>query len=109
MNNLMNDLSALTSINKLTMEKLIKLSRGCICHSVIENLLQKNPDTDIDIGIGVLHIRCEEDQVKYKFIPAKNLEENVAAAIQTKVSPITLEVEDALKDRVESAYKHLLL
>ena len=92
----------------MTTQKLIKLSRGCICHSVIENLLQKNPNTEIDIGIGVLHIRVEEDQVKYKFIPAKNLEENVAEAIQTKESPITLEVETALKERVEQAYKHLL-
>ena len=108
MNKLVNDLSTLTTISKNALNSLTEKAQGCICHCVYESLLEENPLTEVDIGIGTLYIKCEEDEIKYKFIPAKKLEENVAQTVRTKVSPITLQVETALKERIESTYKQLV-
>jgi hypothetical protein len=55
-----------------------------------------------------LYIKCEEDQIKYKFIPSKKLEENVAFTVKHGTSPVQYMVEEALKDRIETTYKNLI-
>lgn len=106
--NLMDDISKLTTITPHTMKKLVKMSNACICHDVLDSLLSGSTETEVDIGIGKLFIRYEGDNVKYKFIPTKTLEENVCKTLTTKSSPVTCKAETELKDRVEQAYKHLL-
>ena len=108
MTKLIDDIATLTTISQHALVNLNDKAYSCICHSVCENMLEGNPLTEIDIGIGVLYIKCEEGQIKYKFIPSRKLEENVALTVTNKVSPIVFEVETALKDRIESTYKNLL-
>ena len=108
MTKIIEDLATLTTISQNALVNLNEKIYSCICHSVCESMLEGNPLTEIDLGIGILYIKCEEDQIKYKFIPSKKLEENVAFTIKHKTSPILFEVESALKDRIESTYKNLL-
>lgn len=108
MTKLIEDLATLTTISQHALVNLNDKAYSCICHNVCESMLEGNPLTEIDIGIGILYIKCEEDQIKYKFIPSKKLEENVALTVKHKVSPVVFEVEAALKDRIESTYKNLL-
>lgn len=108
MTKLVEDLATLTTISQNALVNLNEKSLACICHCVCENILEGNSLTEIDIGIGVLYIKCEEDKIKYKFIPSKKLEENVAFTVKNKTSPVLFEVESALKARIESTYKDLL-
>lgn len=108
MNKLTNDLCAITSISKLALDNLVDKSITCICHSVQENILSKDPLTCIDIGIGTLYIKFEGNEVKYKLIPSKKLEESVSFTLLNKQSPLVYSLETALKDRIENAYKELL-
>ena len=107
-NKLINDLALLTTISVNALSLLNDRALSCICHSVYENLLSAEPLTSIDIGIGTLYIKCEEDEIKYKFIPSKKLEECVSLTVQDKCSPLVHQVETTLKDRIESTYKDLL-
>lgn len=102
------DLSALTNIPVFTMNKLIDKSILCICHGVHEGIIEKNNPVEVDIGIGVMYINYEEDEIKYKFIPSKKLEESVAKTVSTNISPLTAAAEEELKERVEATYKNLL-
>lgn len=108
MTKLIEDLATLTTISQNALVNLNEKANSCICHSVCESMLEGKPLTEIDLGIGILYIKCEEDQIKYKFIPSKKLEESVAFTVKHKTSPILFEVETALKDRIESTYKNLL-
>lgn len=108
MNKLINDLSTLTTISQHALVNLTEKSIACICHTVCESLLEGNNPIEVDIGVGTLYIKCEEDQIKYKFIPSKKLEENVAFAVKHGTSPVQYMVEEALKDRIETTYKNLI-
>lgn len=108
MNRLIDDIAVLTNISTYALEGLIEKSRCCICHSVYEDLLNRENPTEIDIGIGTLYIKCEDSDIKYKFIPSKKLEEEVAFTIRNKLSPLTMEVDATFKHRIENTYKQLL-
>lgn len=108
MRKLANDISALTTISLKALWDLEDKARDCISHDVYENLISGECLTEIDIGIGTLYIKCEESEIKYKFIPAKKLEEKVAQTVRTKTSPVVLNVETALKNRIEKTYKDLI-
>lgn len=108
MNNLIEDLSTLTTITRSALEKLVLNSQRCIGHSVLENFLNKEPLTSIDIGIGTLYVKLEGDMVKYKFTPSKELDETICHTIINKQSPIVSTLEHTLKERIENTYKELL-
>lgn len=108
MNKLIEDIATLTTISQHALVNLTEKVNACICHSVFESLKEGNQLTEIDIGVGILYIKCEEDQIKYKFIPSKKLEENVSYTVKHRVSPVQYQVETALKERIESTYKNLL-
>lgn len=108
MNKLIDDISTLTTISKNALVNLNDKAQSCICHCVCESLIEGNSLTEIDIGIGTLYIKFEGEEIKYKFIPSKKLEESVALTAQYKSSPLVYEVDVALKERIESTYKNLL-
>ena len=108
MNRLIEDLSTITTISQGTLSSLNDKAISCICHSVYESVLETDSLTKLDIGIGILYIKCEGSEIKYKFIPSKKLEESVASTIVSKKSPLVYQVETSLKERVESTYKNLL-
>lgn len=102
------DISALTGIPKLTLEKLADKAAICISDSVLEALNNKEPQTEIDIGIGNLYIKLESNAVKYKFIPNKHLDQLICQTLITRESPIINQLDKALKERIEATYKELL-
>ena len=105
---LFDDLCTITGISKLSLQNLAEKTNLCISHSMLECIQCKDPQAEIDIGIGSLYIKLEGDTIKYKFIPSKNLEETVAFAIKQKESPLTLKIDKALGERIENAYRSLI-
>ena len=105
---LFSDISALTGIPKLTLEKISSKACLSITDSVLELVFNKNPQTAIDIGIGTLHIKIDESEIKYKFIPTKDLDKMICAAISTKISPLVTKLDSTLNERILATYKELL-
>ena len=108
MNKVLEDLNVLTTIPLTALQDLRDQGIDCIAHSVLENILSENPLTELDIGIGILYIKLEDESIKYRFIPSKKLEDTVAFTVLTKQSPVVSRAETALKEKVESTYKNFL-
>lgn len=105
---LLNDLSTLTGVSKLSLQNLCEKANLAISHGVFEKLQSHEPQIEFDVGIGSLYIRLEGDSIKYKFLPSKELEETVAFTVKNKECALTNKVDKALGDRIENAYRRLL-
>lgn len=108
MNNLINDLSTLTTISSDSIKRLVNLSNVCICDTIEEDKLQNKDVSEIDIGIGVLYILISSETVKYKFIPSKELETNINTTIRKGVNPMEKFVETSLINKITNTYKDML-
>ena len=107
MTKLINDLATVTGLSKLSLEDLSDKSQACICHAIKESLVAQNPITEVDVGIGVLYIKIDNDEVKYKFILSKKFDNNVSFTVMNKESPLIIDLDKSLKLRIEKAYKGL--
>ena len=105
---IVNDLYAITGIPKLTLENLITKTNTCIGHAVWESLTTKDTITEIDLGIGILYIKLEGDNLKYKFIPSASLEDVLHFTVLNKTSPLVAKVESSIQKKIENTYKELL-
>lgn len=108
MNNIINDVSTLTTIPVQSLEELVHLSSVCICDAIEEDKLKNKDICEIDIGIGTLYILISNESTKYKFIPNKELETNINTTIRKGVNPMTRLVESTLVDKIINTYKDLI-
>lgn len=102
------DLARITTIPVFTLKKLFNNLCFCICHKVLENYLEKNLDTCVNIGIGKLSISIIDGQILYKFIPSQKFEQILIDTIKNKQSPLVNKTEDILIDKIITTYKELL-
>lgn len=105
---LLQDLSNITCIPKLTLDKLNDKCELLIADSVLESYLKEEMTSSINIGIGILHIKLENGTIKYKFVPNKSLDNLISEVIKDKESPLIDLVDESLRKRIESTYKELL-
>ena len=105
---IIDDLSEITTIPLKTLSKICDKEVLCIAHSVVNNLKDNNNITSMDIGIGQLHIKVEEDKSLYKFIPSSNMSKIIKEAVTSSTSPLVAEVEKSLLDKVMNTYKDLI-
>lgn len=107
MTDVIQDLCTLTTIPRTALDKLVRKSEGCICHAIEE---AKEEDTDVvsvNIGIGTLQFTFVDDTLEYRFIPSLRLEKEIIATVQTGESPLVLDIETALRDKILNVYKNL--
>ena len=107
MSNLIEDLSTLTTIAKYNLDSLVNKSISIISHDVEESLRELEDLTEIDLGIGTLFIQHKDTSIKYRFIPCRKLDETLVNTYNTRKSNLVLEVDEALRDRIEKTYKDL--
>ena len=108
MRNLQEDLSKVTCISKSFFNSMSNSAVKCIGHCVYESMLRKNTFTSIDIGIGKLYISTENNEVRYKFIPSKYLEDMIEWTLRNNSSPVITQVENNIEERILNVYKELL-
>lgn len=108
MSNILVDLATLTTIPLTSLERLVDLSTASMCHSVEESLIQGETLTMIDIGIGKLGIKLEDNAILYKFIPSTDFEDSIKKTVLSGKSPLTLKVESTLKDKITKTYKDFI-
>lgn len=102
------DIALLTNVTENTLEKFIPICKYCIGHNVHENLCQKKDITEIDFGFGVLNIKIDDCEIRYKFIPSKELEDVLVKTITQHTSPIITKLENNLQEKLDRTYKELL-
>ena len=107
-NNLLNDLSIITTIPQATLTKLTDKSIWCICNSLEEAILKLESIAEIDLGIGKLLLGIEDNSLEYKFIPSPKLESNIIKTIKDKKNPLINQLESSLADRIINVYKDMM-
>lgn len=106
---LLKDISEITNVPKLTLEKISAKGELCIADAVVEVLARGDSQVTLDIGIGTLTIRVSESEVKYKFIPSTRLDTTILRSITLRESPLIPKLDNALVARIQATYKELIL
>lgn len=108
MTNLIEDIANLTSVSEVTLQKLLDISNYSISHALYEALVSGKNVAEIDLDFGSLFLYIESNQIRYKFIPSKELEKLVIETVKTRKSPIVTKLNTKLQDKINRTYKDLL-
>lgn len=102
------EVSALTTIEKKTLSKLEEKFEWCICDGLYRDSLMNNNKCFFDIGLGTIGIDYSSgSSIKYKFIPSKDFEKTVINTLTNKESPLVLKTEQSLVKKITDTYKDL--
>ena len=102
------DLSSLTTLPESSLHKIIDKTLLCISNDVYEQVLQEENLCTVDIGIGTLTLKIEDNAVRYKFIPSVKLEDMIRKIIVQKINPLAETTENVLSARILDTYKDFL-
>lgn len=108
MQNLINDLSTITSADKSVFEKLVYNSIYCICDYVEDAVLNNEPNCDIDIGIGILKIKIGDGVISYSFVPSQAFEGGIISTVENQQNFLVASVNNLLVGRLNKLYDNLL-
>lgn len=101
-------LSKISNIPENILDNLNKLSVNTIAEIVYEASLQNDFIINLDIGIGNLLIKRNESDVNLKFIPSKQLEDDIAFIYKNNESPLKNTLKKNLKAKLVDTYKEIL-
>jgi len=59
----------------------------------------------IDLGYGTLSINFDNKEIKYKFVPSKELDKSVANTVVTENNELINEIENSLVEKITNLYK----
>lgn len=102
------DISTLTTIPKTAIDDLFNTEQIAIGHCVYESLCSGEQVTSVDIGLGTLHIKVDSDDIRLKLEPSKRFSEMLQMCYDKEVDPLTLRIDESLKDRINKKYKELM-
>ena len=101
------DLSTITTIPVRTLDKLISQSDWCICNAIEETILSGNDTVCVDIGIGLIYMSINNNEVQYKFVPSSKLEKYVVDTVVNAKNPLTINLESTFINRILKTYKDM--
>ncbi len=104
---IINDISKITTIPGRTMDKLISKMDWCICDAVEESIIKGNELTIVNIGMGLLYISTENNQVQYKFVPSPKLERYVTDTVVNRKNALVVNLESTFVNRITKTYKDM--
>ena len=100
-------MSSLTTVQRVSLDRLVSQANKCICHDIKELMVSDFNCACINIGIGNLFIDLNENSVKYRFEPSSKLENYIINTILTGKSPVIDDIEKSLTNKVNNVYKEL--
>ena len=106
--NLTKELTDLTCIPEKLFEKLSNNVKFLILQSLQETLIKKEAVCEINLGLGELLISLEDDELRFKFIPSKDLEKDILKTIETEQNPMEKILSNNMVKTLERTYKELL-
>ena len=107
MQNVLEDLSSLSTIPFTALEQLKGKVEDIIAYGVFESNKNLEDCAHIDIGIGTLIVKIDNNRVYYKFKPSKTLEESIKRSINNGVPTLIERIEDSLSNKITKTYKDL--
>lgn len=108
MTQMIESLSALTTIPKKHLDKLLNKVYLCVGDAIEEALIENKNISEIDIGIGTLVVKFDVDNIYYKFIPNQNMTNVIKSTIINKQNMLTRTIESNLVNRIVNVYKDIL-
>lgn len=108
MNNVIKDVGILTTIPELNLKKLVNIVVKIISHDIVECIKNGKSICSEDIGIGIIHIDIEQEDLKFKFTPSQQLQTTIRNSIESNDSELVIELENILKEKIVNTYKSLL-
>ena len=109
MENLIDDLSKLTTIPAEYLNRLITKCEWCVCDYVDTNILEKSSNiVEFDIGLGTISIILDDNKLIYRFVPSKSLEKSVINTIKNNSNPLKLTFEKNLVNKITEVYKEMI-
>lgn len=106
--NLIQRLASLTTIPEKNFIKLNEKSELIIANAANSALHSGVTDLEVDIGIGTVYIKIEDNQILYKYEPSASLERYMKKAVVDDRDFLTEVVEKSLSNRILNAYKDLV-
>ena len=107
-NNLNEKLSLLTTIPEKSLNKLSDLCGGIICDTIETSILNGESVADIITSIGILSVRFDNNELRFKFRPNAKFEEDIINTVVNKKNPLTTSIESTLVNRIVKTYKDLM-
>ncbi len=106
--NALNDLSQLCGVQEYNLVGLSNQFNTLISHYMF--CLKNSVDNklEVDIGIGTIVFILVNNEVKYKFIPSKNLEKSVIEGCKADESVLIKKANQLIGQRINKTYKELL-
>lgn len=101
------EVSLLTTIQKLSIDRLCKQIIKCICANICEAKMSNKDSLCLDIGIGNLYICITDNDVKYRFEPSSYLDSSIIDSILTGKNPVKEDIEESLLNKINMTYKEL--
>lgn len=102
------DLSKLSNIPEDIVVKLLSLGNDIIGNSVYEAILSNDKLLDIDLEFGRLIIKADLKELKIKFIPAKELEEDLKSINEGNQPSLKHKLEKAVVAKLIDVYKGMI-
>lgn len=109
MEHLVNDLSTLTNVTKQWYNKVLGVAEQVLCDYVDTMMNDKKNDVvQVDIGLGIISILVQNNELKYSFTPSESLNKSIIEMLETGENPLIKATETNLEGKILKAYKELL-
>jgi hypothetical protein len=105
--NIIKDTSVLTTIPEKAIKKLLDRMVYSINEAVVEAKITNQDTIELDIGLGTLLIKFEDDSIQYRFVPGEKLEESVKNSFINQQNLLEDVLEASLKNKLTNIYKDL--
>lgn len=99
---LIDDISTLTRVDVKLLQKLSNVGRDAFLHQLME--MENQQTKQIDIGIGIISVQREDDELIFNFEPAQYIYDHI---FDIK-SPLEVQIEDKFTKKILSTYKELM-
>jgi len=101
------DLSKLTTINQLSINRLFDKINWIISDAVEQAELAGDDVIELDLGFGLVIVSLEDNCIKYKFKPSKSLEESIIDTVVNGKNQLTFTIENTLVSKITNVYKDM--
>ena len=101
-------LSLLTTVDEQYLKKLFDKIPWIICDGISNEMVSnENPVITLSLGYGNLIISIVDDQIKYKFVPSKEFEDQVIDTVCNGFNSLAINLEKSLANKLTTIYKDL--
>lgn len=100
--------SKLTTIPEKNLIRLQDIYELVVCDAVEDSLLKGDAIATINLSIGNLDVRFDNNELRFRFKPSAKFEEELIDTIINKRNGLTHEIEKSLVNKITQTYKDLM-